>query len=55
MEKTVKKGSYVSKRKPRDSKEEKKEREKARLEKLKLAEYCPKISGCSWDHAKKRD
>lgn len=30
------------------------EREKAQRELLKLAAYCPKVSGCSWGHQKSK-
>ena len=30
------------------------DKERIRKEKLKLAEYCPKVSGCSWDYAPRK-
>ena len=30
------------------------EKERIRKEKLKMAEYCPKVSGCSWDFSPRR-
>lgn len=34
---------------------DKKEQERILREKLKMASYCPKISGCSWGHMKRKD
>ena len=44
--------SDVSKR--RETRLSKHELEKIRREKLKLAAYCPKVSGCSWNHGDPR-
>ena len=32
-----------------------KEQERILREKLKMASYCPKISGCSWGYMKRKD
>ena len=34
---------------------DKKEQEQILKEKLKMASYCPKISGCSWGYSKRKD
>jgi len=31
------------------------EKEKLRQEKLKMASYCPKVSGLSWSHSQRKD
>lgn len=45
-EAVVKEGRYVRTEKT------KAELERAYREKLKMAEYCPKVPGCAWSHQK---
>ena len=39
----------------KDKELSKKEQERILREKLKMASYCPKISGCSWGYMKRKD
>lgn len=54
------KGNYVSpkptERRPNETDKEYNARmEKMRLEKLKMASYCPKVSGLAWSHLSRKD
>ena len=39
----------------KDKEVSKKEKERILKEKLKMASYCPKVSGCSWEYIKRKE